>query len=85
MDDQFFRIGHLQTANAVAFQARGGIVGGGKMPGLGYCCARLAIGAAPFRPAALDRGRYQRFAAFLIEQGVIKATPPVASYAVELR
>ena len=37
------------------------------------------------RPAALDRGRYQRFAAFLIEQGVIKATPPVESYAVELR
>jgi putative hydroxymethylpyrimidine transport system substrate-binding protein len=37
------------------------------------------------RPAALDRGRYARFAQFLIEQGVIKTSPPVESYAVELR
>ncbi len=37
------------------------------------------------RPAALDRGRYQRFAKFLIAQGLIKTAPPVASYAVELR
>ncbi len=37
------------------------------------------------RPAALDRGRYARFAKFLIEQGVIKDTPAVESYAVELR
>ncbi len=37
------------------------------------------------RPAALDRGRYERFAKFLMEQGVIKATPAVESYAVELR
>ncbi len=37
------------------------------------------------RPAALDRGRYARFAQFLIEQGVIKDTPVVESYAVELR
>jgi putative hydroxymethylpyrimidine transport system substrate-binding protein len=37
------------------------------------------------RPAALDRGRYARFAQFLIEQGVIKTTPAVESYAVELR
>ncbi|MEE8188036.1 MAG: ABC transporter substrate-binding protein [Kiloniellales bacterium] len=37
------------------------------------------------RPAALDRGRYERFAKFLIEQGVIKTTPAVESYAVELR
>ncbi len=37
------------------------------------------------RPAALDRGRYARFAKFLIAQGVIKTTPPVADYAVELR
>ena len=36
------------------------------------------------RPAALDRGRYARFAQFLIEQGVIKDTPAVESYAVEL-
>ena len=42
--------------------------------------ARFAL-----RPAALDRGRYARFAQFLIEQGVIKTTPPVADYAVELR
>ncbi len=42
--------------------------------------ARFAL-----RPAALDRGRYERFAKFLIEAGVIKSTPPVADYAVELR
>jgi putative hydroxymethylpyrimidine transport system substrate-binding protein len=37
------------------------------------------------RPAALDRGRYARFAAFLMEQGVIKAAPALESYAVELK
>ena len=36
------------------------------------------------RPAALDRGRYVRFAAFLKEQGLIKVMPPLESYAVEL-
>ena len=37
------------------------------------------------RPAALDRGRYEAFAGFLLEQGVIGKTPPVDSYAIELR
>lgn len=37
------------------------------------------------RPAALDRGRYERFAAFLKAQGMIKSIPPLESYAVELR
>ncbi len=37
------------------------------------------------RPAALDRGRYQAFAAFLKEQGVIKRIIDVDEYAVELR
>jgi putative hydroxymethylpyrimidine transport system substrate-binding protein len=37
------------------------------------------------RPAALDQGRYARFAEFLKAQGMIKTAPPVASYAVELR
>jgi len=36
------------------------------------------------RPAALDSARYARFAAFLEQQGLIKAPPPVESYAVEL-
>ena len=36
------------------------------------------------RPAALDKGRYQRFAAFLKKQGLIKVTPPVDDYATEL-
>lgn len=36
------------------------------------------------RPAALDTARYQRFARFLEEQGLIKAPPPVEDYAVEL-
>ena len=36
------------------------------------------------RPAALDRGRYEAFAGFLLKQGVIDKTPPVESYAVEL-
>ena len=36
-------------------------------------------------PAALDKDRYQRFAAFMKAQGLIKSAPPVARYAVELR
>jgi putative hydroxymethylpyrimidine transport system substrate-binding protein len=36
------------------------------------------------RPAAMDTARYDRFAAFLEQQGLIKAPPPVADYAVEL-
>jgi putative hydroxymethylpyrimidine transport system substrate-binding protein len=35
-------------------------------------------------PAALDRGRYARFAQFLKEQGLIKEVRPVSDYAVEL-
>jgi putative hydroxymethylpyrimidine transport system substrate-binding protein len=36
------------------------------------------------RPAALDHARYKRFGKFLNDQGLIKATPPVEDYAVEL-
>jgi putative hydroxymethylpyrimidine transport system substrate-binding protein len=36
------------------------------------------------RPAALDRGRYARFAAFLKERGLIQTARPVEDYAVEL-
>ena len=36
------------------------------------------------RPAALDSARYQRFARFLKDQGMIEAVPPVSRYAVEL-
>lgn len=36
------------------------------------------------RPAALDRARYRRFAAFLQTQGLIDWIPPLDSYAVEL-
>ena len=36
-------------------------------------------------PAALDKERYRRFAQFMKAQGLIKATPPVGHYAVELR
>jgi putative hydroxymethylpyrimidine transport system substrate-binding protein len=35
------------------------------------------------RPAALDRGRYERFAAFMRDAGLIKEIPPLESYAVE--
>ena len=35
------------------------------------------------RPAALDRGRYERFARFLQERGLVEPQPPVESYAVE--
>lgn len=41
--------------------------------------ARFAL-----RPAALDRKRYERFAAFLKSRGLIREIPPLASYAVEL-
>jgi putative hydroxymethylpyrimidine transport system substrate-binding protein len=37
------------------------------------------------RPAALDSGRYDRFAAFLQHHGMLDRLPPVASYAVELK
>jgi putative hydroxymethylpyrimidine transport system substrate-binding protein len=36
-------------------------------------------------PAALDAGRYRRFAAFLVEHGLIEAAPALESYAVSLR
>lgn len=35
------------------------------------------------RPAALDRGRYERFSAFMKEAGLIPAVPPVDDYAIE--
>jgi len=35
-------------------------------------------------PAALDHGRYRRFAAFLAEHGLIDEPRPVAAYAVDL-
>jgi putative hydroxymethylpyrimidine transport system substrate-binding protein len=37
------------------------------------------------RPAALDQGRYQRFAVFMQEMGLIKSVPPIADVAVEIR
>lgn len=37
------------------------------------------------RPAALDRGRYERFGAFLHEAGLIKAAPAVDDIAVSLQ
>lgn len=36
------------------------------------------------RPAALDEASYQRFAQFLVKQGVINKALPVADYAVQL-
>ncbi len=36
------------------------------------------------RPAALDEGRYARFAEFLKGQGMIETPPPVDTYAVEI-
>ena len=37
------------------------------------------------RPAALDTNRYERFANFMKESGLIKETVPLESYAVELK
>ncbi|KZM52090.1 ABC transporter substrate-binding protein [Labrenzia sp. OB1] len=37
------------------------------------------------RPAALDAGRYQRFAEFMAEAGLISKVVPVETYAVEIR
>jgi putative hydroxymethylpyrimidine transport system substrate-binding protein len=37
------------------------------------------------RPAALDVGRYQRFAAFLKEKGLIDTIPEIGTYAIEPR
>ncbi len=36
------------------------------------------------RPGSLDQNRYQRFAAFLAEQGLIEAPAPLPDYAIEL-
>jgi putative hydroxymethylpyrimidine transport system substrate-binding protein len=36
------------------------------------------------RPAALDAGRYKRFAAFMEAQGLLKSPPPVSDYAISL-
>jgi putative hydroxymethylpyrimidine transport system substrate-binding protein len=36
------------------------------------------------RPAAMDTARYERFADFLEQQGLIKTPPPVSEYAVEV-
>ncbi|MBB3997674.1 putative hydroxymethylpyrimidine transport system substrate-binding protein [Aureimonas pseudogalii] len=37
------------------------------------------------RPFALDAGRHERFAAFMVEKKLIAAVPPLESYAVELK
>ncbi|MES0881302.1 ABC transporter substrate-binding protein [Roseibium sp. SCP14] len=37
------------------------------------------------RPSALDTGRYQRFAEFMAEAGLISKVVPVETYAVEIR
>ena len=37
------------------------------------------------RPAALDAGRYDRFAAFLVEKGLLDTVPPVESYTIVVR
>lgn len=37
------------------------------------------------RPAALDAGRYDRFAGFLKEKGLLDTVPPVESYAIVVR
>ena len=37
------------------------------------------------RPRALDHARYAAFAEFLLKQGVIETSPPIETYAVELR
>ncbi len=37
------------------------------------------------RPAALDRGRYERFGQFLIDQGVVEKLPALDSYVSEVR
>ena len=36
------------------------------------------------RPAAMDTGRYERFEAFLLDQGLINETTPIGDYAVQL-
>ncbi len=36
------------------------------------------------RPGALDKNRYNRFAAFLKERGIVKNLPPLQTWAVEL-
>ena len=36
------------------------------------------------RPAAFDRARYERFAAFLVARGLIKEALPASAYAVEI-
>ena len=46
---------------------------------------RATLPRFALRPAALDRGRYERFAAFLRQYGLIEDMPALGNYAVELR
>lgn len=45
---------------------------------------RDTIGRFSLSPAALDRARYERFAAYLVERRVIRSAPALETYAVEL-
>ena len=46
---------------------------------------RATLPRFALRPAALDRARYERFAAFLRQYGLIEDMPALGNYAVELR
>ena len=46
---------------------------------------RATLPRFALRPAALDRARYERFAAFLRQYGLIGDLPALGNYAVELR
>ena len=46
---------------------------------------RDTIARFALRPGALDVTRYERFAAFLTERGLVKDLPKLETYAVELK
>lgn len=52
--------------------------------GLGHASTALHPAGFALRPAALDVGRYERFAQFLAERQLIKSPPDVETYAVDL-
>lgn len=45
---------------------------------------RETVGRFNLSPSALDRVRYQRFAEFLKQRGLIKETPPLDQYVIEV-
>ena len=75
-----FLINHPQESWKLFVQGRKDLVNE-----LNHRAWRDTIPRFALRPGALDRSRYQRFALFLKQQGLIQKIPPIETWAVELQ